>query len=100
MLRGRSKRRPYGTRTLPFANRNIRTHADEPHSIADWIDVVTAHVRAGSSSPKAKTRVSSVPPAIERAVAEGAFDVDRFVESFEVLVEAAGGVSKLQQLVL
>ncbi len=61
---------------------------------------MTAHVRAGSSSPKAKTRVSSVPPVIESAVTEGAFSVEKFVESFEVLVEAAGSIGQLRALAM
>jgi type I restriction enzyme, S subunit len=61
---------------------------------------VTAHVRSGSSRPKSHNRVSSVPPAIEQAVSERTLCVEEFVESFEVLVEAAGGTAQLDQLVL
>ena len=61
---------------------------------------MTAHERAGSSRPKPGNRVSSVPPAIEQVVAEGMFNVDKFVESFDVLVEAVGGYPALRSLIL
>ncbi len=47
---------------------------------------------------KAK-KPSKGPPQVEEIVA-GGFDVRKFVENFEVLAEAAGGVGKLRWLVL
>ena len=47
---------------------------------------------------KAK-KPSKAPPQVEEIVA-GGFDVRKFVENFEVLAEAAGGVAALRQLIL
>jgi hypothetical protein len=58
---------------------------------------VTAHVRAGTASSKAKTRVSSVPPVVESVVTEGAFGVDAFIDAFPVLVDAAGCIMRIPE---
>ncbi len=41
-----------------------------------------------------------MPPAIEQVVVEGTFSVEKFVESFDVLVEAAGAPVSLRQMIL
>lgn len=41
-----------------------------------------------------------VPQVVERVLGEGTFSVEKFVESFGVLVEAAGGPKKLRELAI
>jgi type I restriction enzyme S subunit len=59
-----------------------------------------AKKRTTSEPPASGRRVSSVPPVIEEALAEATFSVEKFVECFPVLVEAAGGLPRLRSLVL
>ena len=47
-----------------------------------------------------KTTAMDAPEVVERALVEGTFSVQKFVESFGVLVEAAGGVKLLRELIL
>lgn len=47
-----------------------------------------------------KTTVLDVPEVVDRVLGEGTFSVEKFVESFGVLVEAAGGVKLLRELIL
>jgi type I restriction enzyme S subunit len=47
-----------------------------------------------------KTTVMNSPVVLERALVAGTFTVEKFVQSFGVLVEAAGGIAKLRKLVL
>jgi type I restriction enzyme M protein len=47
-----------------------------------------------------KTAAMDVPVVVERALVEGTFTVAKFVESFGVLAEAAGGISRLRGFVL
>jgi hypothetical protein len=48
---------------------------------------------------KGDKKASKVAAKVEEIVGEG-FDVAKFVENFEVLVEAAGGVAEVRRLVL
>jgi type I restriction enzyme S subunit len=47
-----------------------------------------------------KTATAQVPEVVERVLGQGTFSVEKFVESFPALVEAAGGVALLRHLVL
>ncbi len=58
-----------------------------------------ARRKTDGAAPASTRRVSSVPPVVERVLADGQFAVERFVECFDVLVGAAGGTEKLRQLV-
>lgn len=55
---------------------------------------------AKSEVPASSRRGSSVPPEVEEVLSDGGFTVERFVECFDVLVEAAGGTERLRELVL
>jgi hypothetical protein len=44
--------------------------------------------------------VLEVPAVVERVLGEGTFSVEKFVESFGVMVEAAGGTKRLRGLIL
>jgi type I restriction enzyme S subunit len=59
-----------------------------------------AKKRTTSEPPESGRRVSSVPPVIEEALAEGTFSVEKLVECFPVLVEAAGGADALRSACL
>jgi hypothetical protein len=47
-----------------------------------------------------KAAAPKVPDVVERVLGEGTFSVEKFVESFGVMVEAAGGVPSVRELVL
>lgn len=47
-----------------------------------------------------KTTAMDVPEVVERVLGEGAFTVEKFADSFGVLVDAAGGIEKLRSMVL
>lgn len=53
---------------------------------------------AKSEANVAKSKVSSVPPIVEEVLGAGTFSVEKFVECFDVLVEAAGGTAQLREL--
>ena len=60
----------------------------------------TTSKTAKRETPVAKSKVPSVPPIVEEVLGTGTFSVDKFVECFDVLVEAAGSAVRLRQLVL
>lgn len=60
---------------------------------------MTALVRAGASRPASKP-VSVISPEVEAIVGEGAVSVERFVETFPVIIEATGGTKQLRELIL
>lgn len=47
-----------------------------------------------------KAATAEAPEVVERALGEGAFSVERFVESFPALVEAAGGIDRMRGLLI
>jgi type I restriction enzyme S subunit len=60
---------------------------------------MAAKKKAVSEPPKSARKTPSVPPVVAEVLTEGTFSVEKFVENFEVLVEAAGGTGRLRQMV-
>lgn len=64
------------------------------------LTVGTTVKAAKSEANVAKSKVPSVPPIVEEVLGTGSFSVEKFVECFDVLVEAAGGTKRLRDLTL
>ena len=79
----------------------VKTAKSEvPVRRGDDLTVGAAVKTAKSEGNVAKSKVPSVPPIVEEVLGTGTFSVEKFVECFDVLVEAAGGTKALRTMIL